>query len=209
MVNHSKSAIDRTVQQFQKYPLDFLSERDIQAWLFVELRNATSGRHSYDAKGDNFRFGFREPFCIHPVTTEYYIGKGKRDRFDIAVLSEEPDPTSAIWCQPCRLAIEIKLWQPGYGEPNHRKDVQKLQQYQRYLQNTFTVQRTFTGIAMLFVHPCAERQMRIAISEENSGDAYPENGIALHFVTQRCHCWKQQFVAPSIPAKEDSFAQPL
>lgn len=207
MVDQLENAIDRTVQQFQQYPLDFLSERDIQAWLFVELRNAPSGRYSYDAKGDNFRFGFREPFCVYPVTTEYYIGKGKRDRFDIAVLSEEPDSTSAIWCQPCRVAIEIKLWQPGYGEPNHRKDVEKLRQYQGHLQKSFTGERPFTGIAMLFVHPCAEKLMGIAISEEDSGDAYPENGIALHFVTQRGHWWKQQFPAPSIPIQVDSFAQ--
>jgi hypothetical protein len=159
-----ESAIAKTVNQFQKYPLDFLSERDIQALLFTELRNATGElRYPYDAEGANHRFGFSRlghdcPFRVHPVTTEYYIGEGKRDRFDVAVLSDEPDSALDIWRQPCRVAIEIKLWQPGYGEPGHRRDVEKLQQYQSCL-NTTSKGRAFTGIAMLFVHPCAEPRM--------------------------------------------------
>ena len=113
MLEKLKSAIDKTVEQFQDYPLDFLSERDIQALLFVELRNQTPTiRYPYDADGENHRFGFSNlgpdlPLCIHPVTTEYYIGNGKQDRFDVAVLSKEPDTTQAIWRQPCQVAIEI------------------------------------------------------------------------------------------------------
>jgi hypothetical protein len=207
-----ESAISKTVNQFQNYPLDFLSERDIQALLFVELRNETREiRYSYDAEGANRRFGFsrlglNRPFRIHPVTTEYYIGEGKRDRFDVAVLSDEPDSASDIWRQPCRVAIEIKLWQPGYGEPGYRRDVEKLQQYQSCL-NTISKGRAFTGIAILFVHPCAEPRMRPRISTENSGDAYPENGIALHFVTREDHWWKEQYSAPTIPEQVAALAQ--
>ena len=207
MLDQLKCAIDKTVQQFQKYPCDFLSERDIQALLFVDLRNATSDlRYPYDAKGDNFKFGFREPFCIHPVTTEYFPYKRGLDRFDLAVLSEKPDSASAIWRQPCRVGIEIKLWQPGYGEPNHRMDVEKLQRYQVYLQETFTQERAFTGIALLFIHPCAETLLGSLVSGEKSGDPYPENGLALHYVTRRDHWWKQQLPAPSIPEQVTSFA---
>jgi hypothetical protein len=182
MIDQLKKAIDRTVEQFQKHPLDFLSERDIQAWLFVELRNATSDlRYSYGVGDANRCFGFTEPFCIHPVTTEYFSYKANQDRFDIAVLSEEPDSKSAIWRQPCRIGIEIKLWQPGYGEPGYSNDVKKLHNYQEYLQNKFTEKRTFTGIAMLFVHPCVENLTRTAIPVERAGDAYPENGIAFRY----------------------------
>ena len=191
MIDQLKSAICKTVKQFQEHPLDFLSERDIQALLFVELRNATSDlRYPYDAEGANRRFGFPDRFCIHPVTTEYYVYKGKNDRFDIAVLSEEPDSKSDIWRQPCRVAIEIKLWQPGYGEPKYCMDVEKLRRYQAHLQYAFSQRRVFMGIAMLFVHPYGT-QRPTAVTEEKSGDAYPENGVILHFVTQEGHWWKQ------------------
>lgn len=212
MIDQLKEAMKGTVEEFHRHPLDFLSERDIQAWLFIKLRNATGDlRYSYEAKGPNSSFGFekysKEPFCIHPITTEYYIGKGKRDRFDIAVLSKKPDHNSAIWCQPCRVAIEIKLWQPGYGAPNYRKDVEKLRQYQAYLQKAFLEERKFTGIAMVFVHPCAEILMPTPISRETFGDDYPENGIALHFVTRTGHWWKQQIPDPLIPEQVGPFVQ--
>jgi hypothetical protein len=200
MIDQLKSATCKTVKQFQDRPLDFLSESDIQALLFVELRNAMSEvRYPYTAEPANRRFGFTEPFCVHPVTTEYFPYMKKQDRFDIAVLSEQPDSTFAIWRQPCRIAIEIKLWQPGYGEPGYSRDVTKLQNYQEYLQNknNFTEERAFTGIAMLFVHPCVENLTGNTISGESSGDDYPENGVALHTVTQNGHWWKQ-FPEPSI-----------
>jgi hypothetical protein len=196
MIDQLKSAICKTVKQFQDQPLDFLSESDIQALLFVELRNETREiRYLYDAEGANHRFGFsrlgpNRPLRINPVTTEYYIGNGKQDRFDVAVLSNKPDSASAIWRQPCQVAIEIKLWQPGYGEPGYRRDVEKLRRYQEHLQDAFSPGRVFMGIAMLFVHPCVT-QRPTAVTEEKSGDAYPENGVALHLVTQEGHWWKQ------------------
>jgi hypothetical protein len=191
MIELVKKAIERTVKQFREYPLDFLSERDIQAWLFAELRlrDETSNlRYPHDAADP--RFGFPGPFSVHHVTTEYHVREGI---FDVAVLSEKPDPKSDIWRQPCRVAIEIKLWQPCEREPKYLLDVKKLQLYQARLQ---TEGRAFMGIAMLFVHPYGTAKPT-GITEENSGDAYPENGIALHWVTQEGHWWKQ-FSGPSI-----------
>jgi hypothetical protein len=106
------------------------------------------------------------------------------------VLSEKPDSKSDIWRQPCRVAIEIKLWQPREKEPKYRMDVDKLWRYQEHLQKDFPPGRVFTGIALLFVHPYGTAKPT-AITEEKSGDAYPENGIALHWVTQEGHWWKQ------------------
>ena len=204
MLEKLKSAIDKTVEQFQDYPLDFLSERDIQALLFVELRNQTPTiRYPYDADGENHRFGFSNlgpdlPLCIHPVTTEYYIGNGKQDRFDVAVLSKEPDTTQAIWRQPCQVAIEIKLWQPGYRDSDYLRDVEKLKLYQSRMRDK---ERSFTGIAMLFVHPCVEKlkPTKHAVSKDKFGDSYsefsdpyPENGVVLHTVTHGDH-WCKQF----------------
>jgi hypothetical protein len=200
-IDQLKTAIKNTVTQFKRHPFDFLSERDIQALLFAELRNSTNGlRYRYDAGGANARFGFAGPFTIHPVTTEYYVSEGK---LDVAVLSEKPDSATAIWRQPCRVAIEIKLWQPCEKEPKYFEDVEKLQRYQARMQKAG---RTFTGIAMLFVHPCVNK-MPSAISEEWSGEAYPENGIALHLITNAGHWWKQQSPAPSVPEQVGSFAQ--
>jgi hypothetical protein len=197
MNDQLKRAIESTVKQFRDDPKSFLSERDIQAVLFVELRKEMSSLwNHYLPGGKNLLFGCNEPFCIRPITTEYYLYNGKTDRFDVAVLSNEPDPHSALWRQPCRIAIEIKLWQPGYGEPGCRLDVEKLKRYQSYLQKKFLQIPMFTGIAMLFVHPWV-KQMPKDISEEISPDAYPENGVALHLVTVEGHWWKQ-FPGPSI-----------
>jgi hypothetical protein len=69
-------------------------------------------------------------------------------------------------------------------------DVEKLRRYQEHLQNTFSPRRKFMGIAILFVHPCV-KLLPTAITTEKSGDAYPEDGVALHLVTQEGHWWKQ------------------
>jgi hypothetical protein len=172
--------IEATVNEFKKYPLDFLSERDIQALLYSEIRKLTPElRYSYDLTEQNRRFGFKEPFYkgpfeVHPVTTEYYLYKDKKDRFDVAILSSDADKDEAIWRQPCRVGIEIKLWQPGYRDCTYLADVKKLQNYQAYLQKKFNEdERTFTGIALLFVHPNAILEM------------------ALHWITKDARWWEQ------------------
>ena len=191
MIDQLKNAIDRTVQEFHNYSYDFLSESDIQAFLFAELRKEMiSFRYEHSAGGANSQFKFTESFSISPVTTEYYVPEGK---IDVAVLSE-PDTTMNVWRQRCRIAIEIKLWQPREREPKYVADVNKLQRYEANLQKPG---HAFTGIAMLFVHPCI-KQIPSAISMEQVGDAYPQNGIALHLVTQEGHGWKQ-ILAPSAP----------
>jgi hypothetical protein len=205
VIDQLRSAIGRTVNEFQKYPYDFLSERDIQALLFTELRKETIGlRYQHDPEGANSRFGFPQPFSINPVKTEYYVPEGK---IDVAVLSEKPEAESNVWRQPCRIAIEIKLWQPREREPEYNADVKKLQRYQANSQKPGC---PFTGIAMLFVHPCMKQQIPTAISEEELGDAsherdaYPENGVALHLVTKEGHRWKP---APSAPEQGALLAQ--
>lgn len=186
MIDKLEGAIKSTVEQFQNAPYDFLSERDIQAVLFAELRTATHGlRWGYDSSGANSRFGYKNTLEVHPVFTEYRSPEGI---FDIAVLSEDQDPSRDIWRQPCRIAIELKLWQPCEREPAYFKDIDKLRRYQSRLQNTG---RAFTGIAMLLVHPCVKKRAPTAISEERSGMAYPADGVALHLINEPGHWWKQ------------------
>ena len=186
MIELVKKAIERTVIQFHEHHLDFLSETDIQAWLYAELRlrDATSNhRYTYDLAQN--RFGFDRTFSVHPVTTEYHIPP--EGRLDVAVLSEKQDPKKDIWRQPCRVGIEIKLWQPCEKEPKYIMDVKKLQRYQEKMQ---IAGQKFTGIVLLFVHPY-KTGMPKDIIEEISPDAYPENGVALHLVTDKVHWWKQ------------------
>src|ERR1035437_5031688 len=137
-----KKAIESTVIQFQEHPLDFLSECDIQAWLYAELRLQEATRdHRYTYDAANPRFGLPSTFPVHPVTTEYHIPP--EGRLDVAVLSDKPDTGKDIWRQPCRIGIEIKLWQPCEPEPKYLRDVEKLRRYHAKLQ---TDGREFTGI---------------------------------------------------------------
>lgn len=193
-----RTAIENTVREFQTNPLDFLSECDIQSLLFAEFRRNTSTlRHTYDVNKVKWRFGDLVP-NIHRVKTEYHPYEGIRDRFDIAVLSEEPDPKAEIWLQPCRVAIEIKLWQAqeggGWSEPE--KDVKKLQGYQDHMRNknlslNSDKKRLFTGIALLFVHPNAKNCLEAEnMTGKQLGDGYPRDGVALHLVNDR-HSWKE------------------
>jgi hypothetical protein len=188
-----KEAIERTVKQFQKHPLDFLSECDIQAWLFAELRfpDATRDlRFQHDAA--NPRFELPDTFSVHHVTTEYHVPP--EGRFDVAVLSEKTDPTSDIWRQPCCIGIEIKLWQPCEKEPKYLLDIAKLQRYWKMLQ---IKEQKFMGIAMLFVNPHKTGKPKDIFEDKFGGD-YPENGVALHLVTQENH-WSKQFPTPAVP----------
>lgn len=183
MINQLKDAIEITVKHFQEDPISFLSERDIQSVLFVELRKTMSNlKYEYPAAGKNSRFGCDKQFYIRPITTEYYVYSEKNARFDIAVLSDRNEPNSDLWRQPCRIAIEIKLWQPGYGRPGYSSDVDKLLRYKHYFGKP-----QFTGIAMVFVHPWVEKKKIKAICDDNLEVTYPENGVALHLVTEERH----------------------
>jgi hypothetical protein len=184
-----RTAIENTVTEFQTNPSDFLSECDVQSLLFNYLRlNSSTLRHTYDVNKVKWRFG--DPPNIHRVKTEYHLYEGIRDRFDIAVLSEKPDPTAAIWLQPCRVAIEIKLWQAqeGGGWSGPEEDVKKLQGYQDQMRKK---ERLFTGIVLLLVHPNAKNCLEAEnMTGKQLGDGYPKDGVALHLVNDK-HSWKE------------------
>jgi hypothetical protein len=194
-----RNAVGKTVREFQEYPADFLSENDIQSLLFAELRSEMSDLR-YDVSGVEHRFSIIH--AINPVKTEYQLNpNGSGPRVDIAVLSESHNHEHNLWRQPCRIAIEIKLWQPGgpYGDP--REDVKKLKEFywQRRDSGDF-----FTGIAMLFVHPFAEKwlsgmpdivQHLEKASGAGLGPNFPTDGIVLHVVTVNPSDWKWKLEA--------------
>lgn len=191
-----KKAIEATVNEFHKTPFDFLSERDIQALLYSKIRKEIGDiLCSFPNDEHHKQFGFKDPFKVHPVTTEYFY-KCINARFDVAILSSIRDEKESIFRQPCRIGVEIKLWQAGYRfEPDYLADVAKLQNYREYLQEEFKEERrAFTGIAMLFVHPNIPEdlvQKHLSSRDESSKVDYPKDGIALHWVTKDAHWWEQ------------------
>jgi hypothetical protein len=189
---HLQSAICRTVQQFQKHPADFLSERDIQAVLLTELRNEmhdSNLRMKYEtSRKKDRRFG--KFLDISRVMTEYRLAA--EGPCDIAILCCEQDQEAALWGQPCRIGIEIKFWQAleyyNWSEPRGpQKDVKKLQRYWKQRDEN---RHPFTGIAMLFRHPGAftcQEMDEIASTDQET--AYPENGVAIHVISKEGHWW--------------------
>jgi hypothetical protein len=189
---HLQSAIRNTVTQFQDHPADFLSERDIQAVLFTELRNEM--RHSdlrmkYETSSKKDRC-FGQPLDISRVMTEYRLAA--EGPCDIAILCCEQDTEAALWAQPCRIGSEIKFWQAleyhNWNEPRGpQKDVEKLH---RYWKRRDDGRYPFTGIAMLFRHPEAfSCQEVVETAGEVDEAAFPENGVAIHVISKEDYRW--------------------
>lgn len=188
---HLENAIRQTVKQFQEHPDDFLSETDIQAAFFAELRSQMRHlRMKYEASCDKDKC-LGESLEICRVLTEYQIAP--EGHCDIAILCNEQDRGAPnVWAQPCRIGIEIKFWQARerhhWNEPRGpQQDVHKLQ---RYWQTRNEKGRHFTGIVTLFRHPGAFPCQEV---DETAGEdietAYPENGVAIHVVSKESHQW--------------------
>ena len=82
-------------------------------------------------------------------------------------------------------ALERHYWNEPRG---HQKDVDKLQRYWMMRNQT---EQSFTGIVMLFRHPCAfpcQEVHEIASTDQEA--AYPENGVAIHVISKEGHWWK-------------------
>ncbi|HUX28131.1 MAG TPA: hypothetical protein VMV39_05055 [Terracidiphilus sp.] len=179
LLDQLRCATRKTIAEFSASPMDFLYESDIQSLMFAKLRDEMLYvRYKFETKDFEERVGFIP--IINPVKSEYPSDR----RFDIAVLSEKPDPTCHLWLQPCRIAIEIKFWQVGSGG-HPRRDVDELQ---LYWQASKINGRPFTGIAMLFVQPAAEQRLEDCkklgdIICNGSNPQFPDDGIAFHLVT--------------------------
>jgi hypothetical protein len=186
---HLENAICRTVQQFQQHPADFLSENDNQAVLFAELRNEMRDlRMKYEAACPKDRC-FGKPLDVSRVMSEYWIAA--EGQCDIVVLCGEQDPeAAALWRHPCRIGIEIKLWQAlephnWNGPRGSQKDVEKLQRYWKHRDEKG---QPFTGIAMLFRRPGAfPCQEVVQMAGTDHEAAYPENGVAIHVISKDNH----------------------
>lgn len=190
-------AVSRLVSQFQSNPFNFLSERDIQAYLFglliAEFQGPairmTGTRHSAAAYGDN---GIIETVPVH---CEYPSGLRP---FDIAVLDREtiqsydqlvsarPSPTSdTFWYQPVCIALELKYWQLGAQDDWLRRvqdDVEKLRAYM-----SGRKEQAFLGLSILFVQSATQDLGDFATGVELGDD--PKSGLARYLISRRS--WKR------------------
>jgi hypothetical protein len=207
---HLENAIHETVKQFQEHPADFLAENDIQAVLFTGLRNAMRDfRLPYEAVCQKDRC-FGNDLDVSRVMTEYWLAD--QGPCDIVVLCSGQDPgAAALWRHPCRIGIEVKLWQPqerhNWNEPRGpQQDIDKLQRYWK-MRNGQGQQ--FTGIAILFRHPGATAfHDRNLNPSEEARMACPEDGVAVHDVSVEEYWWSD---APILAAAsvDNALAEPL
>jgi hypothetical protein len=186
MIDHLKTAMGKTVEEFQHNPEDFLYEENIRSLMYANLRCKLNQRNEYkDARAIQY---VKKPVNVSLVQAEY-PRYSKLDppvkRFDLAILAV-PDSDSDRWHQPCRVAIEIKLWQPGENNEGPWRDINKLR---RYWEASKNAGRTFTGIAMLFILPGAEsrveKEKRIKKITGIQPCDFPLDGVALHLVTPK------------------------
>jgi hypothetical protein len=187
------TAVANTVRDFRDKPWNFLSENDIQAVLFTELRNEMRHlRMRYEASCEKDKC-LGDSLDVSRVLTEYQLGS--EGHCDIAILCDRQDPGALnIWAQPCRIGIEIKFWQARerhyWNEPRGpQQDIDKLQ---RYWQRRNEEGQSFTGIAMPFRHPGAFPCQGV---DESAGTdievAFPENGVAIHVASKESHRWSK------------------
>lgn len=173
-----EQAVSETVSEFRAHPVDFLYESDIQSLLFAKLRHEMR-EVRYKSEAKDVERLFKSVPSINPVKTEYSPNLGEsRARFDVAVLSERQDPALKVWNQFCRIAIELKLWQPDGTGALPKDDVEKLRSYRQACNDNG---RPFTGIAMVFVHPGAEQRIR-GMGGVVSGVSFPYDDVVIQVV---------------------------
>jgi hypothetical protein len=190
---HLEDAICKTVQEFRDNPSDFLSENDIQAVLFAELRYQMRHlRMRYDSSCAKDKC-FGESLDVSRVLSEYQLAS--EGNCDIGILCGEQDvDTLNLWQRPCRIGIEVKFWQAleqhNWKEPRGlHGDVAKLQ---RYWKRRDEKGQPFTGIVILFVHPGPRYSLEMeSITGREPGVDFPENGVSLHLVTPSGHWWNK------------------
>lgn len=134
--------------------LDFFYESDLQADLYIRLRTTFSTR-GFNPQAECFPtpcVSDWEHAVINPIKSEYPLFKAREKsqmgRADIALVDRDHPNDQLIWRQPCRVAIELKLWQPTVGRGWIEGDYDRLSDYRHS-----RAPLPFLGVALLFVHP--------------------------------------------------------
>jgi len=195
-----EASVGDVVSDFLEHPADYLFESDLQCALFGSLKGNFRDLSFVSSSRDAPRF-FGDKLTIHPVKSEYpYNIQGhKSDRFDLALLDCQQDSSLRIYHQHCRFGIEIKLWNPDGTGGSIWPDVTKLT---HYLEAARLQNKEFSGLAILFVLPGAEKWL----TDSLRGSLPPTietNEVSLHVVNSR----EKQVWGVPIPKGNETFQQ--
>jgi hypothetical protein len=195
------ASVGDVVCDFLEHPIDYLFESDLQCALFGSLRGNFRDLSFISSSSDVPGF-FGDKLTIHPVKSEYpyNIPGHTSDRFDLALLDCQQDPSRRIYHQHCRFGIEIKLWNPDGTGGSIWPDVKKLI---HYLEAARQQKKEFSGLAILFVLPGAEKWLTDSLRSSLS-PTIDTNEVSLHVVNSR---EKQAWACVPIPEDNETFQQ--
>ncbi len=147
----------RFIKKYQKNPFDFLTEYDLQSYLYTKIFDSFDNNNIkvvIETNGKNepikrWKKDENPKININPVKTEYPAGY----LFDIAVIDNNTlkPGAYAYWHQKLKVAIEIKYHRCSfYRIPDEirkfKSDINKLKKYQSEEQP-----ENFRGLSILFI----------------------------------------------------------
>jgi hypothetical protein len=177
-----QTAVGEVVSDFREHPADYLFESDLQCALFGSLKESFMDLAFVSKSSDLPRF-YGDKLTIHPVKSEYpYNIEGHTsDRIDLVLLDCQQDSSRRIYHQHCRFGIEIKLWNSDGTGGNIRSDVDKLRDYLKAARKR---EMEFSGLAILFVLPGAEKRLTASL-QSSLPPTIVNNEVSLHVVSKR------------------------
>lgn len=156
-----KTELTSFIQKFQSNPFDFLTEYDLQSYLYVKIFDNFEKNNivvdieiTEDDKSVKI-FNPSRQIKINPIRREYPANEG----FDIAVIDDTnlSKQLSAYWHQPLKVAIELKYHRSSMGNSINprikglKQDIEKLKDYASKIESD-----NFYGIAMLYIQNVSE-----------------------------------------------------
>jgi hypothetical protein len=191
-----KTAVEEVVSDFLEHPANYLFESDLQCALYGSLKDNFRD-HAFVSKSSDLQKFFGDKLTIHPVKSEYpyHIEGHLNDRFDLVLLDCQQDSLRRIYHQHCRFGIEIKLWNPDSTGGNIWSDVTNLIDYLKVARQR---NREFSGLAILFVLPGAEKWLTASL-QSSLPPTIVANDVSLHVVNN-----KGKPVWASVPIQMDS-----
>jgi len=151
------------IEKFQSNPFDFLTEYDLQSYLYVKLfdsferSNITINIETAENDKSVKIFNPSRKIKINPTRREYPADEG----FDISIIDESKlsKRLSGYWHQDLKIAIELKYHRSSMGNSinprikGFKQDIQKLEKYSYKIKND-----NFYGIAVLYIQNISEKK---------------------------------------------------
>ena len=151
------------IEKFQSNPFDFLTEYDLQSYLYVKLfdsferSNITINIETAENDKSVKNFNPSRKIKINPTRREYPADEG----FDISIIDDSKlsKRLSGYWHQDLKIAIELKYHRSSMGNSinprikGFKQDIQKLEKYSYKIKND-----NFYGIAVLYIQNISEKK---------------------------------------------------